>query len=64
MRENWFKSSYSGPNGGCVETRLFEGRVGCRDSKDIMGPALSFEPQQWQSFVEAVKAGTFPTLGV
>lgn len=64
MRENWFKSSYSGENGGCVETRLREEKVGCRDSKDIDGPALSFEPQQWESFVDAVKAGRFPTLGV
>lgn len=64
MRNNWFKSSYSGENGGCIETRLLGDAVGCRDSKDIEGPALSFEPDQWQGFVDSVKAGDFPTLGV
>ncbi|WP_335982865.1 DUF397 domain-containing protein [Streptomyces sp. CA2R106] len=63
MRENWFKSSYSGQNGGCVETRLHRETVSCRDSKDITGPALTFEPSQWQHFVNAVKADHFPTLG-
>ncbi|WP_031513761.1 DUF397 domain-containing protein [Streptomyces sp. NRRL F-5123] len=61
MRENWFKSSYSGQNGNCLETRLRDGMVGCRDSKDVAGPALSFEADQWQDFVDAVKTGHFST---
>jgi hypothetical protein len=60
MRMNgtgWFKSSYSGENGGCVEARLREDGVGCRDSKDPGGPALTFRPEAWQAFVDDVKAG-------
>ncbi|TMU97432.1 DUF397 domain-containing protein [Streptomyces sp. DASNCL29] len=62
-RSGWFKSSYSGQNGGCVEARFGVNGVGCRDSKDPEGPALLFERDAWQAFVNDVKAGRYPALG-
>lgn len=62
-RSEWFKSSYSAENGGCVEARFRDGGVGCRDSKDPAGPALRFEPEHWQTFVNDVRAGRYPTPG-
>lgn len=63
-RSEWFKSSYSAENGGCVEARFRANGVGCRDSKDPEGPALLFEPEQWQAFVNDVKANRYPAHGV
>ncbi|WP_311767074.1 DUF397 domain-containing protein [Streptomyces rhizosphaericus] len=37
--------------------------MGCRDSKDPEGPALLFERDAWQAFVNDVKAGQYPALG-
>lgn len=57
----WRKSSYSGTNGQCVE--IGEGVTGVvpvRDSKDPEGPALSFAPDAFAAFVDAIKAGQFP----
>ncbi|MFJ8621402.1 DUF397 domain-containing protein [Kitasatospora sp. NPDC093550] len=49
----WFKSSYSGNEGGnCVEVAEGSGVVHVRDSKDKSGPQLAFEPTAWQAFVE------------
>ncbi|MEU0544488.1 DUF397 domain-containing protein [Nocardia sp. NPDC005978] len=57
---NWFKSSYSRPNGECVEAaHLAEGMVGVRDSKNPAGPALVFDGNAWDAFVSELKAGTF-----
>ncbi|MBC3843923.1 DUF397 domain-containing protein [Streptacidiphilus sp. 4-A2] len=61
----WSKSSYSGGNGGdCIETALgfIPGAVPVRDSKDPNGPALTFSNDAFRSFVDAIKAGEFPTL--
>ncbi|MEU2091923.1 DUF397 domain-containing protein, partial [Nocardia beijingensis] len=39
----WFKSSYSASNGQCVEiAHLNNGTVGMRDSKNPIGPTLTF----------------------
>jgi len=60
----WRKSSYSGANGGnCIETALgfIPGAVPVRDSKDPQGPALVFGIEAFAHFVQAVKAGEFPT---
>ncbi len=47
----WFKSSYSGQNGGnCVEVAVEPSTVRVRDSKDKQGPSLSFTPQAWAAF--------------
>ncbi len=56
----WFKSSYSGQNGDCVEARFLPNSVDCRDSKDPSAAALSFEPGAWGAFVANLKADPAP----
>ena len=56
----WFKSSYSGQNGECVETRRTGSGMDLRDSKDPHGPALVFPAEAWRAFVAGVRAGDFP----
>ncbi|MFF8836159.1 DUF397 domain-containing protein [Streptomyces sp. NPDC015130] len=48
----WFKSSYSGPEGGnCIEVAAHPTAVHIRDSKDPHGPQLAVAPASWVSFV-------------
>ncbi|MHC5701552.1 DUF397 domain-containing protein [Streptomyces tirandamycinicus] len=53
----WRKSSYSSGDGGsCVEALDgYPSGVPIRDSKDPHGPALVFQCDVWDSFVEALK---------
>ncbi|MFE6050478.1 DUF397 domain-containing protein [Kitasatospora sp. NPDC056446] len=56
----WFRSSYSGNGGQCVEVASgFPGLLPVRDSKDPQGPALVFPSDAWASFVSAVRSGEF-----
>ena len=59
----WVKSSYSnGDGGGCVEwapSHAPSGIVPVRDSKVSDGPALTFVPSAWSSFVTAVRQAEF-----
>ncbi|NNH68570.1 DUF397 domain-containing protein [Nocardia uniformis] len=56
----WFKSRYSGSQGDCVEVAwLPGGGVGIRDSKNPTGPALIFEPDEWDTFATKVAGGEF-----
>lgn len=59
----WFKSSYSGNGGQCVEVAtnlvVSRGRVPVRDSKTVDGPVLSLPTGAYSSFVAGVKAGQF-----
>ncbi|MFE9661429.1 DUF397 domain-containing protein [Streptomyces sp. NPDC005955] len=49
----WFKSSYSGTEGGqCVEVAASTGVVHVRDSKAVTGPILRVSPQAWAGFVD------------
>ncbi len=61
----WFKSSYSSNGGECIEVAAnlaaTSGIAPVRDSKDPQGPALVFGVDAFAAFVEAVKAGEFPT---
>ncbi|MEU9034711.1 DUF397 domain-containing protein [Streptomyces sp. NPDC048352] len=44
----WFKSSYSGSNGGnCVEVATTPATVHVRDSKVADGPVLDLAPASW-----------------
>ncbi|WP_030385689.1 DUF397 domain-containing protein [Streptomyces sp. NRRL S-241] len=48
----WFKSSYSSGEGGeCVEVANAVGSVHVRDSKNKAEAMLSFDAQQWATFV-------------
>lgn len=48
----WFKSSYSGGEGGeCVEVATSPRAVHVRDSKVAAGPVLSVAPEAWAGFL-------------
>ncbi|MFE2452712.1 DUF397 domain-containing protein [[Kitasatospora] papulosa] len=48
----WFKSSYSSGEGGeCVEVANAVGSTHVRDSKNKTGAVLSFDVEQWATFV-------------
>ncbi|MFC7993003.1 DUF397 domain-containing protein [Streptomyces pilosus] len=48
----WFKSSYSGTEGGdCVEVAANTGVVHIRDSKAASGPIVRVSREAWAGFV-------------
>ncbi|MEW2292871.1 DUF397 domain-containing protein [Streptomyces sp. NPDC006743] len=48
----WFKSSYSGDEGGeCVEIAADATVIHVRDSKERGGPQLAFARSAWAGFV-------------
>ncbi|MFT2017017.1 DUF397 domain-containing protein [Streptomyces sp. 796.1] len=60
MVEQWIKSSYSGTQGDCIEIDAgAPASVPVRDSKNPSGPALTFAPAAWATFIAAVKADDF-----
>ncbi|MEV4426493.1 DUF397 domain-containing protein [Streptomyces sp. NPDC053792] len=53
----WFKSSYSGAEGGdCIEVATGAGAVHVRDSKDVARPALRVSREAWAGFVGLASA--------
>ncbi|GAA3063474.1 DUF397 domain-containing protein [Streptomyces roseofulvus] len=53
----WFKSSYSGGDGGqCVEVAAGAGAVHVRDSKDVARPALRVSRDAWAGFLGLTSA--------
>jgi hypothetical protein len=56
----WVKSSYSGPQGNCVEVaRLSDGSVAMRNSRHPDGPALVFTSAEWEAFLNGARSGEF-----
>ncbi|MET8503314.1 DUF397 domain-containing protein [Streptomyces sp. NPDC004787] len=52
---NWFKSSYSGGQGGdCVEVATTPDAVHVRDSKDTALPSFEVSPTAWDVFLSAM----------
>ncbi|MFE7839540.1 DUF397 domain-containing protein [Streptomyces sp. NPDC057474] len=48
----WFKSSYSGAEGGqCVEVAAGTGVVHIRDSKAVAGPVIRVSREAWAGFI-------------
>ncbi|MBK3567438.1 MULTISPECIES: DUF397 domain-containing protein [unclassified Streptomyces] len=51
----WFKSSYSGSQGGdCIEVAARPSAIHIRDSKVAAGPILTVTPGTWAGFLGAV----------
>jgi hypothetical protein len=46
-------------NGSCVQARLHGPEISVRSSRDPDGARVSFDRDEWRSFVAAVKAGEF-----
>lgn len=55
----WKKSIRSANSNNCVEVATNLGVVGLRDSKNPHGPALTLAPTAFDSFLTALKRGTF-----
>jgi hypothetical protein len=56
----WVKSSYSGPQGNCVEVaRVHDGAVAVRNSRHPGGPALVFTTAEWDAFLSGAADGEF-----
>ncbi|MGW8986441.1 DUF397 domain-containing protein [Streptomyces parvus] len=53
----WFKSSYSGAEGGeCLEVASMPTNVLVRDSKQVRGPIVVLSPEAWAAFVRRLAA--------
>jgi len=53
------KSTFSSPDGGCVEVGVSEGLIRVRDSKERDGSVLTFNAREWRAFLRGAKAGEF-----
>jgi hypothetical protein len=61
---SWMKSSYSGPQGNCVEfAQLPGGQVALRNSRHPDGPALVFTAAEWDAFLSGARDGEFGLPG-
>ncbi|WP_040703204.1 DUF397 domain-containing protein [Nocardiopsis salina] len=59
----WTKSSWSNPDGNCVEVATLPGGdIAVRNSRDPRGPALVYTPDEIKAFVRGAKTGDFDEL--
>jgi hypothetical protein len=58
-RELVFRKSRHCSDGDCVEIGSLGGYVLIRDSKDKLGPVLSFGHAEWLAFLAGVRDGEF-----
>ncbi|SDM70126.1 protein of unknown function [Streptomyces sp. cf386] len=50
----WFKSSYSGSEGECLEVALTPITIHIRDSKNPTTPAVQIAPTTWTTFLNSL----------
>ncbi len=56
----WLKSSYSGPQGNCVEVAFLDrGEVAMRNSRHPDGAVLVFTRTEWEAFLSGARDGEF-----
>ncbi|MFR9730740.1 DUF397 domain-containing protein [Saccharopolyspora sp. MS10] len=55
----WRTSTYTHPNGNCVEIGRAGGGVAIRDSKHRRGGVLLAGPRQWADFLAALRSGRY-----
>ncbi|WP_280460788.1 DUF397 domain-containing protein [Nocardia carnea] len=59
----WRKSSFSGPNGNCVELSQLPGDlIGMRNSRDPQGAVLSYTRAEFATLLRDIKGGRFDSL--
>jgi hypothetical protein len=54
----WRTSSYC-ESGACIEVAVLDDRIRVRHSVDIDGGDLIFSRDEWQAFLDGVRAGDF-----
>lgn len=57
---SWKKSTATG-DGNCVEVARAGETVIVRDSKDALGPVLTFTEDEWRNFLAGTRSGRFNT---
>jgi hypothetical protein len=57
--KGWFKSSYCGQYGSCVEVALLADEIAVRDGKNPDGAVLKFTPAEWLAFLAGARGGEF-----
>ena len=58
---SWRRSTFCASS-GCVEIAVQGGLVAVRDSKRADSPVLTYDRDEWVSFVRGVKAGEFDVV--